>query len=107
MPYTQYDIVIVNLDPTVGVEIKKTRPCVIVSPDEMNRQLATVVICPITSKSRSYPTRIEFDLEGETNWIIIDQIRTIDKMRILKTIGSIDEETLLRLKSVIQETFVD
>jgi mRNA interferase MazF len=107
MPYNQYDIVIVNLDPTVGVEIKKTRPCVIVSPDEMNHHLATVVICPITSQSRQYPTRIEFNLEGEINWIMIDQIRTIDKRRILKTIGSLDVETLLLLKNVIQETFVD
>ena len=107
MPYSQYDIVIVNLDPTIGVEIQKTRPCVIVSPDEMNRHLGTVVICPITSQSRSYPTRIEFDLERRLNWIVIDQIRTIDKIRILKTIGSLEMETILVLKSVIQETFVD
>jgi mRNA interferase MazF len=107
MEYTQYDIVIVNLSPTVGYEIQKTRPCVIVSPNDMNPHLETIIICPITSKSRSYPTRIEFELEGVTNWIIVDQIRTIDKSRILKTIGRLETDTILVLKSVIQETLVD
>jgi mRNA interferase MazF len=82
-------------------------PCVIVSPNEMNPHLETIIICPITSKSRSYPTRIEFELEGVTNWIIVDQIRTIDKSRILKTIGRLETDTILALKRVIQETLVD
>jgi mRNA interferase MazF len=107
MNYYQYQIVIVNLDPTMGSEVKKTRPCLIVSPDEMNRHLLTITICPITSQSRQYPTRIEFDLEGEINWIMIDQIRTIDKSRVIKIIDSLDDETILKVKDVIQETFVD
>lgn len=102
----QYEIVVVNLDPTVGSEIKKKRPCVIVSPDEMNRQLATIIICPITSQGRNYPTRIGFDLEGTKNWIVIDQIRTIDKIRVTKTITELDEETIQKVKKVIEETFV-
>jgi mRNA interferase MazF len=105
--YLQYDLVIVNLDPTIGSEIKKKRPCLIVSPNEMNKHLATVVVCPITSQSRNYPTRIGFDLEGRENWIVIDQIRTIDKSRINTTIGNLDTETLVRVKNVIKETFVD
>ena len=107
MAYTQYEVVVVNLDPTIGSEIKKKRPCVIVSPDEMNRHLDTIVICPITSQSRSYPTRISFDLEGHTNWIVIDQIRTIDKRRVTKSITNLDDETIEKVKAKIKETFVD
>ena len=105
--YLQYQIVIVNLDPTVGSEIKKKRPCLIVSPNEMNMHLAILVVCPITSQSRNYPTRVSFNLEGQTNWIVIDQIRTIDKSRVMKLIGHLDDETIERVKDVIKETFVD
>jgi mRNA interferase MazF len=105
--YSQYQIVVVNLDPTAGSEIKKKRPCVIVSPNEMNKHLATIVICPITSQSKNYPTRVRFDLEGQSNWIVIDQIRTIDKSRITKTIGHLDDETIERVKDVIKETYVE
>jgi mRNA interferase MazF len=99
--------VIVNTDPTIGSEIKKKRPCLIVSPNEMNWNLATVIVCPITSQSKKYPTRIEFDLDGEKNWIVVDQIRTIDKSWILKPIESIDSITISLVKAVIRETFVD
>ncbi len=105
--YLQYDIVIVNLDPTVGSEIKKKRPCLIVSPNEMNKHLATIVVCPITSQSKNYPTRVSFDLEGQENWIVIDQIRTIDQSRVTKTIGNLDDDTIEQVKAVIKETFVD
>jgi mRNA interferase MazF len=105
--YSQYEIVVVNLDPTIGSEIKKKRPCLVVSPNEMNKHLATIVICPITSQSKNYPTRISFDLEGQQNWIVIDQIRTIDQSRITKTIGNLDDGTIEQVKAVIKETFVD
>jgi mRNA interferase MazF len=105
--YSQYEVVVVNLDPTIGSEIKKKRLCVIVSPNEMNKHLATIVVCPVTSQSRNYPTRIPFDLEGETNWIVIDQIRTINKSRITKIIGSLDDETIEQVKDIIKETYVD
>lgn len=107
MKYTQYEIVIVNLDPTIGSEIKKKRPCVIISPNEMNDNIATVTICPITSQSRHYPTRVMFNLDGEQNWIIIDQIRTIDKARISKSIGHLEKSVIEKVKAVIKETFVD
>ena len=103
--YSQYEIVVVNLDPTIGSEIKKKRPCLVVSPNEMNKHLATIVICPITSQSRNYPTRVSFDLEGQQNWIVIDQIRTIDQSRVTKTIGNLDNETIAKVKGVIKETF--
>ena len=105
--YTQYEIVVVNLDPTIGSEIKKKRPCLVVSPNEMNEHLATIVICPITSQSKHYPTRVSFELEGQLNWIVIDQIRTVDKNRATKTIGYLDDETIEKVKSIIKETFVD
>ena len=103
----QYDVFIVNLDPTVGSEIKKTRPCVIISPDEMNKYLDTVVIAPITSQSKNYPTRVRIDLEGQENWVVIDQIRTIDKSRLTKKIGRLGQKETASIKHVIKETFVD
>jgi mRNA interferase MazF len=69
--------------------------------------LATIVVCPITSQSKNYPTRVRFDLEGQTNWIVVDQIRTIDKSRITKTIGHLDDNTIEQVKGVIKETYVD
>ncbi len=107
MEYEQYQVVIVNLDPTVGSEIKKTRPCVIVSPNEMNKYLRTVTIVPVTSQSKVYPTRVEITLQGNQNWAVIDQIRTIDKSRITKTVGSLSDEESSQIKQVIRETFVD
>ncbi|MEK7254949.1 MAG: type II toxin-antitoxin system PemK/MazF family toxin [Bacteroidota bacterium] len=86
MNISQYQVAIVNLDPTIGSEIKKTRPCVVVSPDEMNRHLKTVVIAPVTSTSKPYPTRVKIILRGNENWVVLDQIRTIDKARITVTV---------------------
>jgi mRNA interferase MazF len=107
MDLDQYYIVLVNLDPTIGSEIKKTRPCVIISPIEMNRHLRTIVIAPMTTKSRKYPTRIEVKHDGKTGWIVIDQIRTIDKQRIIKILGELSNPEIKELKSVLKETFVD
>ena len=107
MEYSQYEIVIVNLDPTVGSEIKKKRPCLIVSPNEINKNLFTVTVCPITSQSKKYPTRVLFELDEVPNWIVIDQIRTIDKSRITKIIGYLDDESIIKVKTIIKETFVD
>jgi mRNA interferase MazF len=103
----QYQIVVVNLDPTVGSEIRKTRPCVIVSPDEMNDVLKTVVIAPITSQTRNYPSRVEFNFEGAQNWIVLDQIRTIDKSRVLKVIDYLPKKSIFQVKNVIKVMFVD
>lgn len=107
MELKQYQIVLVNLDPTIGSEIKKTRPCVIISPDEMNRHLHTIIIAPITTTSRKYPTRIEVKHEQKIGWIVIDQVRTIDKQRIIKLLGRLSQPEIKEVKSVIKETFVD
>ncbi len=107
MVISQYDIVLVNLDPTVGAEIKKTRPCVIVSPDEMNRNLNTIVIAPMTSKSHAYPTRVRVTHNKTDGFVVIDQIRTIDKRRIVKRFEKLSNDEIKSIKAVIQETFVD
>lgn len=107
MDLNQYQIVLVNLDPTIGREIKKTRPCVVISPDEMNAHLHTIVVAPMTTKSRKYPTRIEVKHENKIGWIVVDQIRTIDKQRIIKVLGRLTLSEIKKLKSVLKETFVD
>ncbi len=107
MDVNQYQIVLVNLDPTIGSEIKKTRPCVIISPDEMNKYLQTVIIAPMTSQSRHYPTRIEVKHDDKKGWIALDQLRTVDKQRILKILDKLTDAEVLKLKSTIKETLVD
>ena len=106
-PISQYDIVLVNLDPTIGCELKKTRPCIVLSPNEMNRYLQTIVIAPMTSSSKPYPTRVEVQQTKTKGWVVIDQIRTIDRARIVKKFGTLSESEIEKVKSVIQETFVD
>ena len=107
MELNQYQIVLVNLDPTIGSEIKKTRPCVIISPDEMNKYLRTIVVAPMTTTSKKYPTRIEMKLDRKISWVVMDQIRTIDKQRIIKVLGRLARPEIKELKSVIKETFID
>ena len=107
MELKQYSIVLVNLNPTIGSEIKKTRPCVIISPNEMNRPLRTIVIAPMTTSSKNYPTRVKINHNSKTGWIVLDQIRTIDKQRIIKVLGSLSKSEVIKVKSVIKETFVD
>ncbi len=107
MDLKQYQIILVNLDPTVGSEIKKTRPCVIISPDEMNKYLQTVIIAPMTSQSKNYPTRIEVLHNSKKGWVVVDQVRTIDKIRIIKIVDQLNNNEIERLKAVIKETFVD
>ncbi len=107
MELKQYQIVLVNLDPAIGSEIQKTRPCIIISPDELNKYLRTIIVAPLTTTSRKYPTRIEVKHDKITGWIVIDQIRTIDKQRIIKVLGGISHSEIKEVKSVIKETFVD
>ena len=106
MELVQYAIILVNLDPTIGSEIKKTRPCVIVSPNEMNKYLKTIVVCPMTSNLKDYPTRVLVDQNGKEGMIVVDQIRTIDKSRIIKVLGKLSSSEIKKTKSVLLETFV-
>ncbi len=96
-----------NLEPTIGSEMKKTRPCVVLSPNEMNNYLQTIVIAPLTSSSKPYPTRIEITQEVIKGWIVIDQIRTVDRIRIIKSLGYLTEKEIDNVKNVIKEAYVD
>ena len=107
MELNQYHIVLVNLDPTIGSEMKKTRPCVVISPNEMNRHLQTIVVAPMTSASKAYPTRVEVKHNKTSGWVVIDQIRTIDRVRIVKVLGNLSDKEVRKVKSTIKETYVD
>lgn len=107
MELKQYSIVLVNLDPTVGSEIQKTRPCVIVSPNEINKYINTIVVAPMTTNLKKYPTRIPVEHNGKKGMIAIDQIRTIDKKRILKKFDQLTKLEIQKCKNIIRETFVD
>lgn len=107
MELNQYEIILVNLNPTLGSEINKTRPCVVISPNEMNKYLRTIIVAPMTTASKNYPTRIEIKHNDKIGWIVVDQIRTIDKSRVLKVLGRMTKPEIKELKSVIKETFVD
>ena len=107
MEIKQYEIFLVNLDPTIGSEIKKTRPCVVISPDEMNKCLRTVVIAPMTTSSKNYPTRVEIKHDNKIGWVVLDQIRTVDKQRVLKGLGKLSKPEIKEVKAIIKETYVD
>ena len=107
MELTQYEIVLVNLDPTIGSEMQKTRPSVIISPNDMNKYLNTVVIAPMTSSSKRYPTRVEVKHNKTKGWIVLDQIRTIDRKRIIKKLGRLTAKEIASTKLILKEIFVD
>jgi mRNA interferase MazF len=107
MVIDQYQIVLVNLDPTVGSEIRKTRPCVVISPNELNHHLSTLVVAPMTSTLRAYPTRVAIQHANKKGMVALDQLRTIDKKRIVKVYTSIAPKTIQNIKQVLKETFVD
>ena len=105
MVVNRFDVYLINLDPTVGSEIQKIRPCLIISPDEMNRYIRTVIIAPMTTAGKDYPTRISCKFKKKKGEIVLDQIRTIDKTRLVKKLGSINSETQLEVISVLQRLF--
>ena len=107
MDLKQYQIVLVNLDSTIGSEMKKTRPSIIISPNEMNKFLQTIVIAPMTSSSKAYPTRIEVNHNKTKGWIVLDQIRTVDRQRIIKVLGNLTEKEIQKVKEILRETYVD
>ena len=96
-----------NLDPTIGSEMKKTRPCLIISPNEMNKYLQTIVIAPMKTNSKPYPTRVEVNNNNTTGWVVLDQMRTIDRVRIVKYFNIITAGEVQKIKSTIQEIYVD
>ncbi|MEW6614678.1 MAG: type II toxin-antitoxin system PemK/MazF family toxin [Thermodesulfobacteriota bacterium] len=105
MVVNRFDVYLINLDPNVGSEIQKTRPCLVVSPDEMNRHIRTVIVAPMTTAGKKYPTRVTCKFKNKKGQIVLDQIRTIDKIRLVKKLGTIDLETQLEVISVLQRLF--
>ena len=105
MVVNRFDVYLISLDPTVGSEIKKTRPCLVVSPDEMNRYINTVIVAPMTTKGRGYPTRVACKFQGKQGQIVLDQIRTVDKARLVKRLGKVDGQTQTKVSSVLGEMF--
>ena len=103
----RFSVFLVALDPTVGSEIQKTRPCVIISPDEMNDYIRTVIVAPMTTKGREYRTRIPCYFDGKEGQIVLDQIRTVDKARLIKHLGKLDAPTATRLLLLLQEMFAE
>ena len=101
----RFEVYLVNLDPTIGSEIKKTRPCLVISPDEMNRFISTVIVAPMTTKGTTYPTRIGCKFQGKPGQIVLDQIRTVDKARLVRRLGRIDKQTQGAVLAVLGEMF--
>jgi len=107
MEINQYEIYWTDLDPTRGSELQKTRPCVVISPNEMNHNINTVIIAPLTSTTKNYPTRVYVEFDGISGWVVLDQIRCVDKTRLIKNAGRLDYERISIVKNVIKEMLVD
>ncbi|WP_323228221.1 type II toxin-antitoxin system PemK/MazF family toxin [Spirulina sp. 06S082] len=105
MVVSRFEIYLVQLNPTVGSEIRKERPCVVISPDEMNHNIATVIIAPMTTKARSYSTRVNCYFQGKDGQIILDQIRTVDQSRLIKKLGVIEESEQEEVLKVLANMF--
>jgi mRNA interferase MazF len=101
----RFDVYLVNLDPTIGSEIQKTRPCLVISPDEMNRNIRTVIIAPMTSAQKEYPTRVSCTFRKKQGQIVLDQVRTVDKARLIQKLGTIDSKAQLDVISLLQRLF--
>jgi mRNA interferase MazF len=105
MVVKRFDVYLINLDPTIGSEIRKTRPCLIISPDEMNRFIRTVIVAPMTTKGSAYPTRVACKFQKKRGQIVLDQIRTVDKVRLVRRLGRLDEQAKKEVLSVLTEMF--
>ena len=104
---TRFDVVLVNLDPTIGSEIQKTRPCLVISPDQMNLHISTVIIAPMTTKGKAYPSRINCQFQGKNGQIVLDQIRTIDKTRLVKKLGRINQDEQKLVLDTLAKMFAE
>jgi len=105
MVVSRFDVFLVNLDPILGHEIRKTRPCPVISPDEMNRHIRTAIIAPMTTRGQDYPSRVPVAFQKKQGQIVIDQIRTVDKIRLIRKLGSLDKRTVEKVLGVLQEMF--
>lgn len=107
MGVARFDVYLVVLDPTVGAEMRKTRPCLVISPDEMNRNIRTAIIAPMTSQGRAYPTRVACRLQGVTGQVVLDQLRAVDQSRLVKCLGRLDEAAQTAVLTTLAELFAE
>lgn len=107
MVVERFDVYLINLDPTVGSEIRKTRPCLIISPNEMNRHIATVIVAPMTTKGPDYPTRVACRFQGKDGQVVLDQVRTVDKARLVSRLGRINKSTQKAVLATLAELFAE
>ena len=107
MVVSRFDVWLIELDPTKGSEINKTRPCLVVSPDELNRPIRTIIIAPMTTKGKIYKSRIPCVFDNKDGFIVVDQIKAVDKERLVSKLGTIDKKTGLKVLSVLQELFTE
>ena len=107
MVIRRFEVYLINLDPTVGSEIRKSRPCLVISPDEMNAHIATLIVAPMTTQGRDCPSRVACQFQGKVGQIVLDQLRTVDKARLVKRLGTIDAETGRRVLAVLGEMFAE
>ena len=105
MVVSRFEVYLVRLDPTHGHEIRKTRPALIISPDEMNRHIETVIVAPMTTKGRPYPTRVPVKFQGKSGQVVLDQLRTVDKSRLVKRLGRLNRTTTTRVLALLAEMF--
>ncbi len=105
MVISRFEVYLVRLDPTEGSEIKKTRPCLVISPNEMNQYIRTVIVAPMTTKGREYPTRVPVEFQGKHGQVVLDQIRTVDKNRLVKQLGKISAATQEKVLHLLGEMF--
>jgi mRNA interferase MazF len=105
MVVNRFDVFLVTLDPSIGQEIQKTGPCVVISPDEMNRHIGTAIVAPMTAKGRAYPTRIKCQFQGKEGQIVLDQVRTVDKTRLIKKLGQVSTSEQEVLLNALAELF--
>ena len=104
---SQYEVWLVELDPTRGHEIQKTRPCLVISPNEMNHRISTVIVAPMTTKTHPYPSRIPLVFKNTQGWVVLDQLRTVDRMRLVLKLGTIEKATFCSINAVLREMLVD
>ncbi len=107
MPVKRFEVYLVALDPAVGHEIQKTRPGVIISPDEMNRHIQTVIVAPMTTVRRDYPSRVPCTFENRRGQIVLDQLRTVDRKRLVRNLGKIDQQARSKVLQILQEMFAE
>jgi mRNA interferase MazF len=105
MAINRFDVYLISLDPSVGSEIRKTRPCLVVSPDDMNHHIHTVIVAPMTAKGQGYPTRVSCRFKGKEGQVVLDQLRTVDRIRLIRKLGRIDKKTETRVLELLQEMF--